>query len=393
MADNDKAFKHLVTEAVVRSIGDAIAGRLPGFDNHAFAETLWPALEELELKARIEAIAQELVARLPDDVPATLQALVDCLGDPMPAEGDALPGEADGERHAGSGLRGMQVWPLTRFVELRGLHHPKESLAALKEMTRRFTGEFAVRPFLDADPEGTLAVLIGWTSSSDQHVRRLCSEGSRPRLPWGMRLKGFVKDPEPLFPLLERLIDDPEEYVRRSVANSLNDIAKDHPDRVVEVCTAWQKGGSDRTARLVKHATRTLVKQGHPGALRLLGFTVPPLLTAGPLELSPASVTMGASLRFSVELRSTSAEPQRWAVDYVVHHVKARGGTSGKVFKGSARNVGPGEAIELARNHSFKRVSTRRYYPGTHTIEVVVNGVSVARADFELVATGGSSMA
>lgn len=313
-----------------------------------------------------------------------LQALVACLGDPMPAEGDALPGGPESKGYEGPGLRGMQVWPLTRWVELRGLEQPAESLAALKEMTRRFTGEFAVRPFLAADPEGTLAVLKGWTASPDQQVRRLCSEGSRPRLPWGMRLQCFVKDPEPLFPLLELLKHDPEEYVRRSVANNLNDISKDHPDRVVEVCAAWQADGSELTAKIVRHATRSLVKQGHPGALRLLGFTVPPQVQAGTLTVSAGQVAMGDAIRFSVELRSTSAEPQRWAVDYVVHHVKARGGTTPKVFKGSARDIEPGQVIDMARNHSFKKVSTRKYYPGTHALEVVVNGVSVAKAEFEL---------
>ncbi len=382
--DNPGAFKHLVDEAAVRSIAAAVAGQLTDFDADAFADALWPALEALELKARVEAIARELAARLPEDLPAALDVLVACLGDPLPASGDPFPGGIDGRRYDGPGLRGMQVWPLTRFVELRGLEHPVESLAALKEMTRRFSAEFAVRPFLDADPAGTLAVLATWTTSPDQHVRRLVSEGTRPRLPWGMRLRGFVADPEPLFGVLALLKDDPEEYVRRSVANNLNDIAKDHPDRVVEVCAAWQRAGGEHTARLVRHATRTLVKKGHPGALRLLGFTVPPMVEAGPIELSASAVAVGEVIRFEVTLRSTSGEPQRWAVDYAVHHRKARGGTSPKVFKGRAKDVAPGRAVELARNHSFKKVTTRRYYPGTHAIEVLVNGESVARAEFEL---------
>lgn len=384
MADNPNAFKHWFDEAAVRRIGAAMGEQLPRFDADAFADALWPAIGQLELKARVEAVARELSDRLPDDVPTSLALLVRCLGTPWPPTGEPFPGGVEGHGYDGDGLRGIHVWPLTRFVELRGLQHPQESLAALQEMTRRFSGEFAVRPFLDVDPDGTLAVLRTWTSSPDQHLRRLASEGSRPRLPWGMRLNGFVRDPEPLFGLLEPLRDDPEEYVRRSVANNLNDIAKDHPERVIEVCARWQADGSPRTARIVRHASRTLVKQGHPGALRLLGFTVPPKVDASPLRLEAAQVQIGGALRFEIELQSTAQTPQRWAIDYIVHHVRARGGTSPKVFKGSARDVPAGGAIALAKKHSLKVVSTRRYYPGVHSLEVVVNGQSVGRADFEL---------
>jgi len=384
MADNPNAFKHWFNEAAVQRIAAVVTEEYPPFDSDGFVSALWPAIDAEELKARVEAVARALVGRLPDDVPAALSVLVRCLGEPWPASGEPFPKGVEGKGYGGPGLRGMTVWPLTRFVELRGLHHPAESLAALREMTRRFSGEFAVRPFLDADPEATLPVLQEWAQSTDQHVRRLASEGSRPRLPWGMRLKGFVADPHPLIPLLEALNDDPEEYVRRSVANNLNDIAKDHPDLVVDVCARWQAGGSPRTARIVKHATRTLVKQGHTGALRLLGFTVPPQVDAGSLRLASSRVTIGDVLRFEIDLRSTSETPQRWAVDYVVHHRKARGGTSPKVFKGKARHVAPGQRVEMARNHSFKVVPTRRYYPGPHAVEVVVNGQSVGRAEFEL---------
>jgi 3-methyladenine DNA glycosylase AlkC len=167
--------------------------------------------------------------------------------------------------------------PHTTFVADYGLdpahnggRDPFEaSMKALHELTRRFTAEFAIRPFLIAQEARTLASLMKWTRDPDPHVRRLCSEGSRPRLPWGLRLQSFVRDPRPTLPILEALKDDPELYVRRSVANHLGDIAKDHPDLVLDLCARWLKGASSERKWLIRHALRYPAKKGSKAALKL----------------------------------------------------------------------------------------------------------------------------
>ncbi len=374
------AFKERLDPSAVERIAAGISSAWGDFDAPSFVAATVPGLASLELKARVQHIADRLREHLPRDVPSALAILCASLGPPgAPSGGD--PWGPDDPRHT----TGMLVWPLTQFVQDHGRPHFDESMAALQEMTRRFTGEFALRPFAVAAPDRTLAVALHWTQSPDQHLRRLASEGLRPRLPWGLQLKQYIKDPSPLLPIVEALKDDSEEYVRRSVANLLNDVAKDHPEWVVELCARWlAEPGGDR-ARLVRHACRTLVKQGHPGALALQGFAVPPELELLDFMVSPQSVRVGETLAVSGRLRSTAQGPQKLCIDYVMHLQRARGKTGEKVFKGGNRTIAAGEEVALSFSRPMVAVSTRRYYPGTHDVELVVNGVRLARATFELI--------
>lgn len=208
------------------------------------------------------------------------------------------------------------------------------------------------------------------------------SEGTRPRLPWGMRLQALVEDPSPTLPLLEALKDDPEEYVRRSVANHLNDIAKDHPGVVVEVARRWWSEGDETRRRLVRHALRSLVKQGHPGALAVLGFGAPSVVVRW--RADGVVVLGGAPLQLEAVLRSTSKKKQRLLVDFALHHQKANGKTSPKVFKWTERELAPGETVTLTKAHAMRPVTTRRYYPGLHAAELMVNGRSMGMVAFQL---------
>ena len=263
------------------------------------------------------------------------------------------------------------------------MEHFDVALALLKDLTKQSSSEFAIRPFLAAEQERTLAVLEEWVGDANHHVRRLVSEGTRPRLPWGKRLSAFVEDPSPVLPLLEALKDDPSEYVRRSVANNLNDIAKDHPDLVVETAGRWLEGASEERRRLVRHACRTLVKQGHPGALEALGYG-PPRISLRELTVLTPEVRLGEALRFEVAFRSDADTAQDLMVDYVVHHRKANGTTSPKVFKWKILTLGAGKEHVAVRRHPMKRISTRKYYPGAHFVELQVNGRTMGRASFEL---------
>jgi len=213
-------------------------------------------------------------------------------------------------------------------------------------------------------------------------VRRLASEGCRPRLPWGIALPAFQDDPSPILPILERLKLDPSESVRRSVANNLNDIAKDTPDVVIGLLRRWQTHDTQEMRWIIDRALRTLVKKGNPEALELLGYPASPEVEVRNLAVGPETVPMGGEVTFSFEIESRGQTPQNLMIDYVVHLMRANGQLTPKVFKLTRRTLAPGETVRIAKKHSFRPVTTRKYYPGEHAIEVQVNGVSSERKRF-----------
>ncbi len=335
----------------------------PDFDETGFVATLATALSALELKDRINRVADELRALLPDDYPTALAIVVDAADDP--------------------GIEGFPAWPLCSFVERHGLDHPAASLAAMESLTRSFSCEFAIRPFLEHHLESTRTSLRGWTRSPDEAVRRLPSEGTRPHLPWGPKVQALLDDPDIGIELLELLRHDPSETVRRSVANHLNDIARNHPDLVVEICTRWQ---SDPTIEpsMIRHALRSLVKKGHPGALAVLGFTTSPEVDVASFSIDPATLSLGESITLTTTLASTASSPQHLVIDFVVHHVGASGATTPKVFKWTTVDLGPGESVTLRKRRRIATASTRRYHAGVHRVELQVAGQARAEGAFEL---------
>ncbi|MCK6448360.1 MAG: DNA alkylation repair protein [Planctomycetes bacterium] len=372
-------FKNLLNFAGVRRAGLELERAWPAFDRRAFERAASAErLAALEMKARAMCIADALEATLPESFDRACSVIDASLGAPVPVDGVA----AARDEHA-NGLAGWIVWPLGEFVARRGLDRPERALRTLRELTQRLTAEFAIRPFVVRHPELVLATLQRWTNDPSAHVRRLCSEGTRPRLPWGLRLDAFVADPSPTLPLLAALQDDSSEYVRRSVANHLNDIAKDHPDVVV----AWvERHLPDATAErrgLLSHASRTLVKARHAPMLALCGAGAK-FVGRVKFAATPARVRIGETVELRLELASTAAKRQTLLVDYLVHHVRANGATSPKVFKGWKLELGSRERRELVKRHSFRPVTTRKYYPGRHTLEVSLNGSLAARVHVEL---------
>ncbi len=215
-------------------------------------------------------------------------------------------------------------------------------------------------------------------------MRRLVSEGTRPRLPWTIQLKPFIENPGPVLDLLEKLKTDPVLMVRRSVANNLNDIAKDNPDQVVKTLRRWSKIEDQGIQWLIRHAARTLVKQGNREILAILGYDSNIGITVSKIQLEESVVEMGGDLSFSFEIRSTSTNPQKLVIDYVIHHVKANGNLTPKVFKLTTRQLKAGETIHVSKKHSFRPISTRKYYGGKHMLEIQINGVKYGKADFDL---------
>jgi 3-methyladenine DNA glycosylase AlkC len=226
---------------------------------------------------------------------------------------------------------------------------------------------------------------LRWTSDPSAHVRRLVSEGSRPRLPWGIQLKPLVADPSPTLPLLRALQDDPSDYVRRSVANHLNDIAKDHPAIVADWLETHLPDAPAARRRLLRHASRTLIKRGERRVLAAWGLGAA-LRGQATLAVSPRRIRVGESVLFKVALASSARGPQALAIDYVIHHVRADGGSAPKVFKGWHKALPAGATLALERRHAVVPISTRRYYPGRHRVELQVNGRVVAEAFFDLAA-------
>lgn len=370
-------FKNLVNPALVRAAVAPLLRAWPDFDGEGFAKRACTGLEALELKARAMQVADALEATLPQDFASACGVIEAALAPPGGAPDMARPGELH------EGLRGWILWSAGEVVARRGLQQPERALAALHAITQRFTAEFAIRPFIVAHPDLVFATLARWCHDPSPQVRRLVSEGSRPRLPWGLRLQALVRDPSPTLPLLAALQDDPSEDVRRSVANHLNDIAKDHPDIVVRWLAQHLPGASPARRALLRHACRTLIKQGHPQVLHAWGLGQP-FKGSATLKLAPARVALGGAVTLTLVLHSGAAKAQRLAIDYAVHHVKADGRTTPKVFKGWQLELPARGTLTLTKRHSLRPVTTRRYHAGRHGLAVQVNGRVLAEAAFTL---------
>jgi 3-methyladenine DNA glycosylase AlkC len=374
-------FKEFLNAALVRHAARHLQALDPRFRASRFERAVVSHLPSLELKARALCIADALAEHLPADFGDATDLLTRALAS-APANADAVMGDA-ALATSREGLSGWILWPVGEYVSRRGVEEPERALAFLHAMTQRFTAEFAIRPLIVAHEALVLEHLRQWVHDPSEHVRRLVSEGTRPRLPWGLQLKRFIADPSPCVPLLEHLVNDSSEYVRRSVANHLNDIAKDHPDRVVAFVTRHLPDASPERRALLRHASRTLIKQGHAAVLDAWGHGTP-FRGQAELSLAPRRLALGQAVMLEVQLTSTSRAPQELVVDYVVHHVKANGETSPKVFKGWRLTLAPGETRVLTRKHNVKPITTRRYYAGRHEIALQINGRDVARDAFTL---------
>ena len=357
-------LKDLLGPAAIAVIGDAGLAASPRFDRTAFADAALTGLDALSIMERARHIADALRHAMPGDYAgsvAILRAMAPRL------------------------THGFQAVAITEFVARHGLDHVDLSLATLADLTRFGSAEFAIRPFLARDTAGTLAVMLAWSRDENEHVRRLASEGSRPRLPWAGRVAALKAAPTLAAPLRESLKGEPIVYVRKSVANHLNDIAKDRPDWLVDRLAAWPADDA-RTMWIIRHALRTLIKQGDPRALALIGVGHGAAVEVSAFAVVPKTVRLGDAITIATDVRSTAAEVQRLVVDYRLHYARAGGKKAAKVFKLRTFDLGAGETVALSIRQTIKDFSTRRHHPGTHEVELIVNGQTMARAAFELLA-------
>lgn len=368
----------------VRRIAECFKRVHPPFSVPRFCRGLEDALDPLELKQRMHLVADRLEAGLPNHPPDLFDILAKTLAkDP---HGDPH-GHSHDSHGSPDGLRGFAVWPLSEIVARRGLEHFEESMSLFSEITKRFTAEFAIRPFLRADQERMLKQLHAWCRHPDEHVRRLVSEGSRPLLPWGGNLPELLVPPHPTLGLLENLYRDSSDYVRLSVSNHLNDFSKHHPELVIQTLARWLKNAPDdaRVGKLARHACRTLLKAGHPGALALHGYGSAKSIELEAYELSQIKVKTGDFLTYRLVVRNRTRQPLKVMFDYAIHYRKANGMLSPKVFKGRIRELAAGECWEISGHHSLKPITTRVYHSGIHGFAPQLNGQAFPQLDFILI--------
>lgn len=367
LMSEDTSLKRMIDAKLLKRMAAAIKTAHPEFPERNFI-AVGGKLAPLELKQRVALVSQALAECLPSQFPKAAKVLLASL------KSDTL--------------RSFDLWPYTDYVQTRGLGHFGESMHALETLTTRFTSEFAIRPFLKADFHRTYSQMLLWSKHPNEHVRRLASEGLRPRLPWGEKLGRLVEDPSACFKVLEQLRTDPSEYVRKSVANHLNDISKDHPERVVHALKTWSTSIRPESQAhfewIRRHALRTLIKQGHAGALALVGVSSNPKLSVGKIRLKRAAIRMGEAIEFECEIRSRARAPQTLVIDYVILHRKANGSLAPKVFKLKSHEIPAGKIALIQKRHSIRPITTRKYYSGEHQIQLQINGKRYPPAAFIL---------
>jgi 3-methyladenine DNA glycosylase AlkC len=356
-------FKDYFNEQSVGSLAAAIGEAYAPFDAEAFAARVfdeeWAARE---LKERM----RHITTVLHDFLPADYRAALDVLRRALPS------------------VEGIVKMVFPDYVEVYGLDDWEASMVALEQFTQEMSAEFAIRPFIVRYPERTMAQMLAWAGHESAEVRRLATEGCRPRLPWGIRLHDLVEDPSPILPILEGLKNDESESVRKSVANNLNDISKDNPSVVLDLLRSWQVDATENVQWITRHALRTLVKKGDPEALELLGYPRDPAIAVHNVTVEPQSIAIGQEVTLSFDVESLADEPLNLMIDYVVYHMRANGQLSPKVFKLAKKTLQPGEVLSITKKHSFAPVTTRKYYPGKQAIEPKINGKLFTRVEFLL---------
>lgn len=368
----------LLGPQVAEDLAHLIGSALPAADL-THLRTAPAQVTGLPLRARVDLLQAAILADVPGDY-AALAHVVRAALRPTSAPEDAVSPD----------LAGWMIWPVTEAVAAKavddgGTEAFDDAMGLLSELTGLLTAEFAIRTLIRHDPARALSIIRTWTDSDDEHIRRLASEGTRPYLPWGTRVPELTQTPQATVPLLDALYRDPSDYVRRSVANHLNDVSREHAALVVDTAARWLAAPDDNTPRVVRHSLRTLVKRGDSDALALLGFpSAEAALTIEGPSLDRDLVTMGEAVEFRATLRNTSDAPVRLAIDYVVHHRKANGSQAPKAFKLTTTTLEPGQSFDVRRSHTFRPITTRRYYSGPHAITLQINGVATERAAFSL---------
>ncbi|MFY4775591.1 hypothetical protein [Metabacillus sp. RGM 3146] len=354
-------LRNVFNEEFIKELSLSFKKEYSLFDSLKFYNLIFQEdWKDLTLKQRMRRITNSLKEVLPSEYTRALKII--CITAPQ----------------FSGGLRGI-IFP--DYVEQFGLDYWNESIEALAFLTKYSTAEFAVRSFFLKDHQRMMGQMITWSLDSNEHVRRLASEGSRPRLPWGMAVPSIKQNPKQTLPILNNLKEDPSLYVRKSVANHLNDISYIKPELVLRLAGEWF-GASKHTNWIIKHACRSLLKKGNKQALSLFGYNDEPGIIINNLAADHETIRIGESISFSFEITTLKTLPLR--VEYGIDYVKSRGERSRKIFHLKTFELKENESAVINRSHSFKNLTTRKHYKGIHTLSIMINGAVKAVLDFTI---------
>jgi 3-methyladenine DNA glycosylase AlkC len=363
-----EALKLVYNKTFLLSLTDALVKIKPNFRSSEFMElVLDNTWKQRELKERMHHLAYSLQSFFPTDPEEAIPPILE-LTRTLRQEETSLS---------------FAYMFIPDFIEQTCLSHPDLACLAMEEITQFTSCEFAVRPFILKYPKKMMQQMQKWATHKHPHVRRLASEGCRPRLPWAMALDFLKKNPSPILPILNRLKDDPSEFVRKSVANNINDISKDHPSLVIDLVRKW-KGQSSNTDWILKHGCRTLLKSGHTEILPLFNFMQNKKIKVRDLVILTPKIKMGESLQFEFDLISEERQPTLVRLEYGLDFIRSNGRHSRKVFKLSEKEYSENSSTRIIKRHSFRPITTRRYYEGLHRLTIIVNGSEKLSEDFYL---------
>lgn len=352
-------FEHLTT---------AIKSRLPDFNDQHFINRIFDiAWEKKELKQRVRHISTTLKNYLPGAYPDQVKIIVGIIED-LKKEGRK---------------GGFEYIFFPDFIEQFGLEDLNISLESIESITEFISCEFAIRPFLLKYPDKVMSQMVQWSKHPHPNVRRLSSEGCRPRLPWAMAIPQLKKDPSPVFPILNNLKNDPSLFVRKSVANHLNDIAKDHPSIVIGIANKW-KGTSKETDWIIRHGCRTLLKKADKNIYSLYDLNPQANCRIMNFKLSKNRISQDERLQFSFKLEPVKKQVSKLRIEYAIYYMKSNGKQNKKIFQLTENNFNKDQYYSFTRNQSFHDLTTRKHYPGKHKIAIVVNGREMVTKDFWL---------
>ncbi len=356
-------WKDFINRKSIDSLAEHLGRVYKKFDRNEFVTTiLSDGFFQLELKDRITTIATKLNDFMPKDYSRTTKLLIK-----IAPELDAL-----------------HNWIMTDYVRIHGVNYFEESINALKELTKYGTSEFAIKVFINRYTDKMIPILNEWAIDDNEHVRRLAAEGSRPRGVWVEHIDEFKKDPKPVLDLLEKLKADPSLYVRKAVANNLNDISKEHPKTVIRISKRWKKDKNKLTDWIIKHGCRSLIKQGYPEVFPLFDFASDPKIEISDFALKKTKIKLNDKIEIPFSISSSSNRTQKLAIDYAIQYMKKNGKLSRKVFKLSEKKLESSKQIDLRLRHSFINNSTRKHNNGKHQIELMVCGKSFGIIDISL---------
>lgn len=362
-------LKNIYNQKFFKSFTAAAEKVLPHFNSRQFLKKAMDAeWEEKELKQRMRHIATVLRSFMPSDYDQSLVLIKKLIEEIRKQDGRE---------------QGFEYMFFPDYIEQFGQDHLQSSLDAMEYVTQFTSCEFAVRPFIQKYPDQVLKQMLKWSKHKNASVRRFASEGCRPRLPWGMALAALKKDPSPIIPILENLKDDESEYVRRSVANNLNDIAKDNPQVVIKLINSW-KGHSENTDWIIKHGCRTLLKKADADVYKLFGLNAESSCKVTDLKLDRKKLKIGEKLQFSFKLKPNKAKACKLRLEYAVYYLKANGVHNRKLFQIKEGTFNSDETYSFTRSRSFEDFTTRKHYPGKHKIAIVVNGKEMMSEEFNL---------